>query len=231
MKNFKCVFVSVILVLCACNTDDALYPDLNAEEPSSPALQPFSTIPENNANPYDGVGEKYTRTLNQHLSLDDTGFIRGRSSKLIDQNGNYNIVADDPWQTLVEIITSSHLTSMAQTSLLDFIETILVLSHDPYEVLYTQSIRYESQIMHYPRFSGEDKRVILTFTSLVRHTFYSSSMINTATEESEEEPDDDWDNMVVDMIEFTLVALEETPEEAARIKSLSSDEKFPIIKQ
>ncbi|MBC9797597.1 hypothetical protein [Sinomicrobium weinanense] len=207
MKNFKYALASVILMFCACTTDDALYHDLNTQD----IHHRTSVIPWNNTNPYDGVGERYREALDRYIDMNNIELSGKHTVRLADLGNKPYTITDDPLLALKEIITNSHLTLAAKTSLVDFIETILTLPHDPYEVLYTTITRYESLMTDHPRFSAEDKRVILTFTSLVRHSFYSYSTVDTNTEE--EEPDDDWDNMVANMIDFILVALDENPEE------------------
>ncbi|WP_268224962.1 hypothetical protein [Sinomicrobium oceani] len=206
MKNFKYAFASVILMLCACTTDDALYHDLNTQE----IHHSTSVIPWNNTNPYDSVGGKYREALDRYIGINNIELSGKHAVRIADVGNKPYTITDDPLLDLKEIITNSHLTLAAKTSLVDFIETFLTLPHDPYEVLYTAITRYEFLVINHPRFSAEDKRIILTFTSLVRHGFYSYSTVSTNTEE--EEPDDDWDNMVANMIDFILVALDENPE-------------------
>ena len=226
-------------MLFSCSTDETLYH--NEGDLPKPLSKQLSPLPDNDSNPYDLIGGTYREAVDRYLKtgghstpdqlgskmaslfLGHARLPRKRPATTAHHINKMDIAADDPWHTLEEILVNSHLTPGAQASLLDFIETVLILQYDGLEVLYTYITGYESMIMDHPGLTGEDQRVILTFSSLVRHT----SQFNMRTT-GEEDPDDDWDNMVANMIDFILMAMDGTPEGTASAMALSLGRTIPM---
>lgn len=221
MKNLKYVIVCAVMLLFSCSTEETFYQE--GIDTTNPFLEGSSSLPGNDKNPYDRVGKHYREALEQYLKTGNHAY-REQLEKEINENfmGNNNLVerravyhgnkmslvTDDPQQILQDIIANSGLTLIAQTSLLDFIDIILTIQDDGYGVLYNYIIGYESIVIDHTSLTERDKQVILTFSSLVRQAFYSYSMENMTTGD---EPDDDWNNTIGNIIGYLEIALAENP--------------------
>lgn len=219
MKIFKCSMACALMILFSCSTEETFYLDqVDTTDPFSKELLP---LPNNNNNPYDWVGELYRQTFEQYMMTGNYSsreqLERAVSEYFLENNaltGKEPVPAlhqsnkMDGEQTLEGIISGSGLSPAAQANLLDFIETVLVVQDDGYGVLYGYFTGYESLVTGNLSFTERDKQVILTFTSLVRYGSYPYSTVNTATED---EPDDDWNNTVGNMIGYIEIALAENP--------------------
>ncbi|SFB79838.1 hypothetical protein SAMN04487891_102394 [Flagellimonas taeanensis] len=230
MKNVAYFIAGAALMLFSCSTDETLYHN-GRDVPNSLSGQ-LPPLPENDSNTYDLIGEIYREALDRYLKtggIPNLNQLRVEMASLFlgharlpgkrpatpaHQINKMDIAANDPWHTLEEIIVNSHLTSGAQASLLDFIGTVLVPQYDGHDILYSYITGYESLVMEDADLTEEDKRVILTFSSLVRH-----NSLFTITKEGD--PDDDWDNMVANMIDFIIIAMEDTLEGTAYAMALS----------
>ncbi|RNL88482.1 hypothetical protein ED312_08520 [Sinomicrobium pectinilyticum] len=234
MKKFACLIAGAVMMLFSCSTDETLYHDTVGT--SNALSQELHFSPDNNKNPYDPVGELYRRALKQYVktgkvpsqhqlemeinSLLPDGRLPGiRPVPATTQSHKTETVSDDSWQTLEVIISGSGLSPAAQAGLLDFIETLLVIQYDVDQALHNYITGYESLVMGHPSLTETDKRVVLTFTALVRHASYP---------DMDEEPvvilteqDDDWDYSMGNIVSFMIIALEDGVEGISRAMYLS----------
>lgn len=215
MKIFKCSMACALMILFSCSTEETFYHgQVDATDPFSKESLP---LPNNSNNPYDWVGELYRQMFEQYMKSGDyssleqlTVAVNGYflENNTLSGKGPFPALQQgnkvDGGQTLEGIISGSGLSPAAQANLLDFTETVMAVQDDGYGALYGYIIGYESLVTGNLSFTERDKQVILTFTSLVRYGSYPYSTVSTATED---EPDDDWNNTVGNMIGYIEIAL------------------------
>lgn len=222
MKNL--IYLTIVsILLFSCSTEEPFYHG-GTDVPQS-ASKDHHLMPHNNNNPYDRIGLQHRETLGHYLKntgnagqqgsvgaqapFTDKNSLLGKGpTKAMLQSSKTTLDVYDPWQALEEMIANSGLTSAAQSSLIDFIDTVMLIRKEGYGALYDYIIGYEFLTMGHPSFTRYDKSTILTFTSLVRHGTYAHSMASTDTEG---EPDDDWNNTIGNIIGYLEIALTENP--------------------
>ena len=234
MKKFTCLIAGVVMMLFSCSTDETLYHDTVGT--SNVLSQELHFSPNNDKNPYDQVGELYRRTLKQYVktgkapsqhqleteinSLLPNGRLPGkRPVPTTTQSHKTEAVSDHSWQTLETMISGSGLSPAAQASLLDFIETLLVIQYDGAQALHNYITGYESLVMGHPSLTEVDKRIILTFTALVRHASYPDMDEEPVVMLTEQ--DDDWDYSMGNIVSFMIIALEDGVEGISHAMYLS----------
>ena len=77
-----------------------------------------------------------------------------------------NEIITNPQSKLEGAIANSSMTSIAKLSLSNFMNTITTLENEGYEFLYQTIVSYESSVLTDPQFTSEDKRIILTTSSV-----------------------------------------------------------------
>jgi|GEM_PF-2916032 len=192
MKNIISVYLLAFVSLTSCSTKNETYNDLYGEE------QTLIITPENHKNPYDYIGAQYLK-LDQE-DLQKNGLTnRFNSIQNKSTNSDYTIYSNN---TLTNLISASQLTLPARESLLGFTSTVLNLNQESYSILYTYIVNYENEVVDSNIYYTEDKRIILSFASIVRYAAYQNSFIQTQSEgddDEEEIEDEDWNISVGNM--------------------------------
>jgi hypothetical protein len=81
-------------------------------------------------------------------------------------------IVNNPEAELDEAIANSSMTSAAKRSLCGFMNAVVLRKNDEYAKIYQSIISYESSVITNPQFSSEDKRIILTASSITRYSLY-----------------------------------------------------------
>lgn len=197
MKNLVLwiITLSFPVFLTSCSADD-LTEHYNE---SGTVLNKSLINPENNTNEYDFIGilqndilEAYLSGNHNHQSVEE---IAEEIQSLIYHYSNIELmnlnieeitnIIDSPEDTLNTVILDSHLSSEAKTRLTGFINSLLYLLRDEYENQYEFIVLYESSIIEDSLLNNEDKRVILTTTTILRYSLYD-----------DDRKDKDWETSV-----------------------------------
>jgi hypothetical protein len=203
MKILKVWAVVLPLFIAACSSE---YTGEASETTKIDATIKKSGIaPHNTANPYDIAGSIHNEILE---SLENTNFNSGSiesvanaiDSVSISSPGITTLPSGNPavstrlaemtaivnsTDALSGALTASSLGESARTSLATFINTLLLGSSNPYENIHSAVVSYEAAILASTLMTNEDKRIILTTTSVIR---YSAS--------KKKRKDKDWETSV-----------------------------------
>lgn len=175
--------------------------------------------PENASNPYDSIGRLHNEVLEIYLSTHSDNSLSENTStedimaqvQLIACSGTINIVQDcsssfayntintivtNPENSTASIIDNSILTSQGKADLRILIDSLAEIDDESYQDINEFIISYESDILSSNVLNNQDKRIILTTSSIVRHSVYY-----------EEIRDRDWDSSVGNFIGGTVGAL------------------------
>lgn len=187
MKNLKVWLVTLPLFTIACTTD---FNDIQeAEMPLAINAKKSLITADNILNPYDYTGRIHNDILEtlddlniDSTSVEDLGFVidsiaaahpeapasidslAGLTSEIV-WIANDNTAIDD-------ILADSSLNSTAQLSLSSFITSLLLVNDEPYEDIYDLIVLYESSVLANIAFTPEEKRTILTTTSIARYSLH-----------------------------------------------------------
>lgn len=146
--------------------------------------------PYNSLNPYDSIGITHNLILEEFLNsnlnpktiteiiqtVNNLSFFN--SSNLFQTASNLGIshkieiFYTNPEYELYQEIYNSHLSNLAKLKIIELVETIFENIEEDYPYHYNEIILFESIILNNTNFSQEDKRVLLTFSSLIRHSLY-----------------------------------------------------------
>ncbi|KQB39835.1 hypothetical protein RC62_1529 [Flavobacterium aquidurense] len=176
--------------------------------------------PENNTNPYDSVGRLHNEVLEIYLShtFDNALSTNTLTEDIMNEiqsitsSNTINIVEDcrspfayntinalvtNPQNSAFDIIQNSVLTSSGKTSLTTFIDSVTGINSESYQDVYDFIKSYESEILSSTDLTNQDKRIILTTSSIVRYSVYYDMV-----------KDRDWDTSVGNFIGGTVGALD-----------------------
>lgn len=211
MKNISFPLVILSLIIVSCTTDTienskSIDNNVSNEKSQNSARLVQDLIPENPANIYDYVGKLHNDILdvylagnyqyttiaqislqveiiaaaNNDLMLLDTGTILPTNLNVIQE------IINNPQAQLDQAIVNSTMTSTAKNSLSSFMSNLLLWENHSYEEIYQSILSYESTVISNPVFDNEDKRIILTTSSIVRYSIYYDVV----------EKDKDWDTSI-----------------------------------
>jgi hypothetical protein len=157
------------------------------------SLNPVS--PENPANPanmYDLAGKLHNDILDIYLAgnyhYNTLEEINQKIEAIAAENNDFMLsnlgtnlpinldlvqaIIDNPQAKLDEAIVNSIMTGAAKSSLSGFMDDVLLWESNPYEEIYQSIVAYESSVIANAEFNDEDKRIILTTSSIVRYSIY-----------------------------------------------------------
>lgn len=197
MKSIKLLYLFAVVLITSCSTDNASYDNLYEGDGAL-------TAPINPNNPYDFIGALYVESIKNFTALDDIE--KYNASKLFDIHSRMSDedgVVEDPFTAFSDLVYQSQLTLAAQESVIDFALAVLDYNPGEYTELYSFIIDYETQILNSEGYNSEDKRIILSFSSIIRYAIYQNDSIQILSEDDDEDDegaaDEDWD---IDMGNF-----------------------------
>lgn len=211
MKNTSLWLVILTLLIVSCTNDSIDYTErieskLSNEKSGKLTRTMQNLSPENSENAYDFAGKlhndileiylpgNYQYTTIAEVNQQIESIVATNTNLLalnLDGNSTVNLeeiyeIITNPQSKLEGAIANSSLTSIAKLSLSNFMNTITTLENEEYESLYQTIVSYESSVMTDSQFTNEDKRIILTTSSVVRYSLYFAK----------ERKDKDWDSSV-----------------------------------
>lgn len=208
MKNLKVWLVILPLFTIACSDEytgeitETAHMTESAKRLTVSAKR-LGIGPDNPANPFDMAGSIHNEILG---TLDETTFssqsieditilidsvsavypelvplssystLSTRLSEITWIVNNYDAIND--------VLVASTLGVSAKTSFLTFVNSLALIANNPYEDIHSMIVSYEESILTNTGFTTDDKRILLTTTSVVRYSAYR------------ERKDKDWETSV-----------------------------------
>lgn len=160
--------------------------------------------PENTANPYDIAGKIHNAILDAYLTGYNTCSTIAQVSQKVDSisalnndllnlepsspiiNGEIQEIIDNPQTALEQAIANSPMTSTAKNCLSSFMASMLLWEANDYSVIHQSIVSFEASVLSNSQFSQEEKRIILTTSSITRYATYYTK----------ERKDKDWETSV-----------------------------------
>lgn len=211
MKNISLGLVISTLLIFSCTTDsidntENINGKVSSKKSEKSARLVQNLTPENPANIYDLAGKLHNHILDIYLAgnyqyttiaqiSQQVEAIAAANNDLMLLNLGTNLpinldiiqeTVNNPQAKLDEAIANSTMTNLAKGSLSSFMNDVLLWENNEYGAIYQSIISYESSVMTNPQFNNEDKRIILTTSSIVRYSLYYAK----------ERKDEDWDSSV-----------------------------------
>lgn len=196
MKNISLGLVILPLLIISCTTDTIDNADTGVSKVSGKKSEKGTRLmqtltPENPANVYDYVGKLHNDLLETYLAGNYQYSTISQISEQIEAISTANSdltllnlergvpvnleeiqeIVNNPEAKLDEVLANSSMTTAAKISLSSFMNAAL-LWNEEYGVIYESIISYESAVMTNTNFSDEDKRIILTTSSIARYSLY-----------------------------------------------------------
>lgn len=201
MKNLKVWLVILPLFTIACSDE---YTGEIAKTARMTASAKTSGIgPDNPANPFDIAGSIHNEilgTLNEtnfsSQSIEDIIILIDSVStvypELVPLSSNSTLstrISEITWivnnyDAIDDVLAASTLGVRAKTSFLTFVNSLALTANDPYGDIHSMIVSYEESILANTGFTTDDKRILLTTTSVVRYSAYR------------ERKDKDWETSV-----------------------------------
>jgi hypothetical protein len=200
MKKFLlCSFL--LCLLNSCSTDS----DFSSSEPKENIIKSNGnlSLPENESNPFDYKGKQYfdaltvydkqnqfpnsIQELTKQIRFINSNFSKGQftNKNLILFNDQIvESIMNDPDNNMIAIIENSTLGSEAKTSLINFLQNLMIKRELEFSVIYAYIVAYENSIVNSSTWSVDERDTILTVTSISRYSLYSES----------ERKDRDWES-------------------------------------
>lgn len=160
--------------------------------------------PENTGNPYDIAGKIHNDILDAYLTTNHTCSTIAQVSQKIDSisalnndlltlassspiiHGEIQEIIDNPQIELEQAIAASPMTTTAKDCLTGFMASMLLWQANEYSVIHQSIISFEAAVVSNSQFSSEEKRIILTTSSITRYAIYYTK----------ERKDKDWETSV-----------------------------------
>ncbi|MFP5436780.1 MAG: hypothetical protein ACLGH8_03285 [Bacteroidia bacterium] len=217
MKKINLPFAGLLFVslLCSCSSEDSLetFDPITKDGPASTRLGALA--PGNKSNLLDSAGERYRSTLSDYQSGNyNPGSLAAVSTivnSLMDTTTISTMSLDDttealltdiiqsPKVTLAIILQQSSLSPEARDLLSDFADGFDILKAKPFEEIYPEIVSLENAIDGSDSLTATDKNVLLTVTSIARHSFSNKCCEDT-----------DWETSVGNIVAATAGALVST---------------------
>ena len=211
MKNISLWLVTVALLIVSCTADtidttEGIDSKVSSKKSIKTARLAQNLTPENPANAYDFAGKLHNDILDIYLTGNyqyntiaeisqqieaiammnsDSVFAGLKTNEPVNIEEIQDIV-NNPESKLNEAIVNSSMTNVAKDSLSSFINSLFLWENAAYEEIYEFIISYESSVMANTQFTNEDKRIILTTSSIARYSLYYDK----------KRKDKDWDSSV-----------------------------------
>jgi hypothetical protein len=202
MKNFLlCIVTSIFIVSCSSDSDIESQENASHKAEAKDKLQ----LAENPINPFDAKGKKIYETLALYYesnhspnSVSDlTKQIVYISEKFDSKAGNtkrlitfndeiVESIMSDPDNCMITIVENSALSSYAKTSLINFLQNLIIKRQEAFNISYNFISGYESTILNDEVLISEEEETVLTVASISRYSLYSA----------EERRDRDWELLI-----------------------------------
>jgi hypothetical protein len=191
MKNLKVCLAILPLFTIACSEE---YTSEIIETAHITGSAKKSEIgPDNTANPFDNAGSIHNKILEildetnfNSQSIEDIAILIDSVSAvyppelvLLSSNPTLSTkLSEITWiinhnDAINDVLTESTLGESAKTSLLTFVNSLVLSTNNSYEDIHSMIVSYETGILTNTEFASNDKRIILTTTSVARYSIYT----------------------------------------------------------
>ena len=197
MKNISLGLVILPLLIISCTTDtidtaDTVDSKVSGKKSEKGARLVQILSPENPENVYDYVGKLHNDLLETYLAgnyqYSTNTQISEQLEAIVAMNSDVALlnletsvavnleeiqaIVNNPEAKLDDAIANSSMTTAAKISLSSFMSAALLWKNEEYAAIYQSIISYESAVISNTEFSVEDKRIILTTSSIARYSIY-----------------------------------------------------------
>lgn len=206
MKNFLFPLTLLTSLLVSCTNENMDEAEIVTTGPNNGQTTKLSQnlSPENPANPYDIAGKIHNDILDVYLSGNYSASTTAEIAQKVDSiaalntdfvNSGTNLpinfteiqaIIDAPQAQLQQEITTAPMTNNAKICLSNFMDSFALWEADEYAVTHQSIIYWENSVINNPQFNTEEKRIILTTSSIARHSLYYAR----------ERKDKDWETSV-----------------------------------
>jgi len=202
MKNLKVLLAILPLFTIACSDDYTA--EITETAHRTESAKKSGIGPGNPANPFDIAGSIHNQILGIINETDFNSQSIEEIAILIDSvssahpelmplsNGN-NLsgrLSEINWivnneNAITDVLTEGTMGESAKANFITFVNNLSLVAADPYEDIHSVIVSYEASTLANTGFSAEDKRIILTATSVTRYAAYDKKR-----------KDKDWENNV-----------------------------------
>ena len=201
MKNLKVWLVILPLFTIACS--DEYTGEITETAYMAESAKTSGIGPDNPANPFDIAGSIHNEileTLNEtnfsSQSIEDITILIDSVSAVYPELvplSSYSTLSTrlseiiwivNDYDAIDDVLMASTLGVSAKTSFLTFVNSLPLTANYPYEDIHSMIVSYEEDVLANTGFTTDDKRIILTTTSVVRYSAYR------------ERKDKDWETSV-----------------------------------
>lgn len=208
------IMMSTGLVSCSSDNETAI-----SENANSNSAKLVSTLPRNDANPYDEVGLLYNELFETYYTNGNLGGtvpqIINKVQTIADASTSFNSIKGYPYhnvsstrvQYLLEhsttcvndVISVSSMSTAGKSSLMTFINQFILFldAESDCDVIYDKVVAYENVVLFNSALTDTDKRIIFTTTSVTRHSAYR------ARKKPKKNTDPDWTVLIGNIIAST----------------------------
>jgi hypothetical protein len=204
MKKILISMLAVLSVSCANEEDYINENPISRSENKLLSKKTVQANPENAANPYDMAGRIHNEILHAYLSCTISDSTINAVSTKIDSISYLNTdlqnlaspaapdfqkiqqIVSSPQLQLEQILAGSPMSAVAKNSLSQFMSSVPAWQGYAYGDVHSQIIAFEAGVINNAQFTAEEKRIILTTSSIARHSLYFES----------ERKDKDWETSV-----------------------------------
>lgn len=192
MKNLLLPLALLTTLLVSCTNENMDETEILTTNPNDGQTTKVSQnlSPENPANPYDIAGKIHNDILDVYLSDNYSGSTTAEIVQKVDSIAALNTdflnlgtnlpinftaiqaIIDAPQTQLQQEITTAPMTDSAKVCLMNFMDFLVLWEPDDYTVIHQSIISWESTVINNVQFTTEEKRIILTSSSIARHSLY-----------------------------------------------------------
>lgn len=191
---------TIILTLflsCSTENETSISDDTQTDITTGAVLRKAGLYPENSSNIYDAAGQLYYDISDAYLLQGNVSATTAGTISQVESIANLNeeyltlrpatyvsptaaridYILSNQQVTALNIIANSSMTSNAKLSLTSFLTTLMLYRdlQKEYDSIYRLIVDYETVIIADTTFTANDKKIILTTTSISRYGFYFAS--------------------------------------------------------
>ncbi|RUT70257.1 hypothetical protein D0817_10580 [Flavobacterium cupreum] len=192
MKNLKILLAILPLFTIACSNDYTGETSETAHLTESAKKSGIGPVnPANPANPFDIAGSMHneileiidetdynSQSIEEIASLVDS--VSAAHPEVMPLSSHYNLSGRLPEITLLannenaitDVLTACTMGASAKANFIIFVNNLPLVAAGSYEDIQSAIVSYEASVLANTGFSAEDKRIILTATSVARYAAY-----------------------------------------------------------